>query len=847
MKKLKSVLMFKAVNYSGSSDNTPYDSDDQLVKSPSPSLTNELQEPVNLTPIESAQSPKSNAIDIKHVILPDEECESLEDSVEPGYKIDPVTRLPKFQKRPLSDTPITSTWTSPSSSASPSPEPSELELIGLTNKHTEENAKLQQVKQPDIGSPTRFGKHHKRRPTTIDVPGLTKSKTSPDGMIAKEDSGSKLIIIMVGLPATGKSFITNKLSRYLNYSLYYCKVFNVGNTRRRFAKEHGLSDQDSKFFDPTNPESNKLRDKWALDTLNELLDYLLEGNGSVAIFDATNTTSKRRRLVLEQIRKRDPHLKVLFLESICTNRNVVENNIKLKLFGPDYKGKDPRRSLKDFKERLANYLTAYEPIEDDEDVPYIKMIDVGKKVISYKIQGFLASQTVYYLLNFNLTDRQIWITRNGESQDNMLGKIGGDSHLTPRGLRYARALTKFIDDQREKFLNAQQLKTEKSDDDIKSKDDIVQSNKYDDDKSYHDFFVWTSMRARSIETSQYFNEDDYPIKQMKMLDELNAGEYEGMTYHDIQEKHPTEFAKRQKDKIRYRYPGIAGESYMDVINRLRPVITELERIQESVVIVTHRVVARALLGYYMNLSVDIISNLDVPLHCVYCLEPKPYGITWSLWEYNEDADTFFKVPESDLNTTTVQEVGLVYKERKYSVVPTAPPSADMGVSDFLNRRRASVSFSGSGVQVNNTKGKTASNSAPNTGHKLNGGMLINGGGTSISRSNNRNIPGLQQQSPMMKPSMLMRNSSLLKTEPEQTQKRNLSPKAALLRERFEIDKLNEKLSKIKADLSSQFSSKVKDTQKGNGTTGNIDDNDYIGPVTDIEPDEVFINRSQSHS
>ena len=117
----------------------------------------------------------------------------------------------------------------------------------------------------------------------------------------------------------------------------------------------------------------------------------------------------------------------------------------------DYKGKDPETSLQDFKERLSNYMKAYEPVDDDENLQYIKMIDVGKKVISYNIQGFLASQTVYYLLNFNLAERQIWITRNGESEFNVQGKIGGDSDLTPRGRRYARALSKFIDQQRIEF------------------------------------------------------------------------------------------------------------------------------------------------------------------------------------------------------------------------------------------------------------------------------------------------------------------------------------------------------------------------------------------------------------
>ena len=115
---------------------------------------------------------------------------------------------------------------------------------------------------------------------------------------------------------------------------------------------------------------------------------------------------------------------------------------------------------------------------------------------------------VYYLLNFNLADRQIWITRSGESEDNVSGRIGGNSHLTPRGLRFAKSLPKFIARQREIFY--QNLMQQKK------------NNENTDGNIYNDFFVWTSMRARTIGTAQYFNEDDYPIKQMKMLDELSA-------------------------------------------------------------------------------------------------------------------------------------------------------------------------------------------------------------------------------------------------------------------------------------------------------------------------------------
>lgn len=738
--------MFKNIDFSETSSNaTPCDSDNETEGklSPSTSRLNPNMRQQNL----GNEDVKIQKLDTHtHVPTP---CARSAKSPSPNPE-----ELPKFSRRPLSDTPIMSTLASPTGSAGPSPPSSTTSLQGLDKKlnaksalhkdviaHRIENEPdlIEESEESDTTSKNRFS-FPKRRPTTIDVPGQTKSKSSPDGMISKEDSGSKLVIVMVGLPATGKSFITNKLSRYLNYALYYCKVFNVGNTRRRYTQEHHLTNQDSNFFDPNNSNSANLRNKWALDTLDELLDYLLESTGSVGIFDATNTTKCRRKMVLEHIRKRSPNIKVLFLESVCTNRSVVENNIKLKLFGPDYKGKDPDKSLKDFKERLSNYLKAYEPIEDEENIQYIKMIDVGKKITSYKIEGFLASQTVYYLLNFNLTERQIWITRNGECEDNVQGKLGGNSRLTSRGIKYAKALSNFIDEQRYKFYQ-EQIEKRHHAGVIKSKDDIVQNLHEDaeDDEVESGFYVWTSMRTRAIQTAQFFNDEDYPVKQMKMLDELNAGDYEGMTYKEILDKFPEEFVKRQNDKIRYRYPGIAGESYMDVINRLRPVITELERIEESALIVTHRVVARALLGYFMNLNIDVISNLDVPLHCVYCLEPKPYGITWSLWEYNDETDSFSEVPQSDLNTTKVPEVGLVDKERRFSVVPTAPPTSDLRSSDFL-RRRASVSFSGRGIDVTNkvdqSKGRPSvlrsntsenSNTGIQTGNSADGNPLLANG------------------------------------------------------------------------------------------------------------------------
>ena len=74
-----------------------------------------------------------------------------------------------------------------------------------------------------------------------------------------------------------------------------------------------------------------------------------------------------------------------------------------------------------------------------------------------------------------------------------------------------------------------------------------------------------------------------------LLNELGGGDLEGMSHDAIELEHPLEANARKLDKLRYRYPGAGGESYIDVIERLRPLIVELERTRNDVLIVCHTV------------------------------------------------------------------------------------------------------------------------------------------------------------------------------------------------------------------------------------------------------------------
>lgn len=109
---------------------------------------------------------------------------------------------------------------------------------------------------------------------------------------------------------------------------------------------------------------------------------------------------------------------------------------------------------------------------------------------------------------------------------------------------------------------------------------------------------------------------------------------------------------------------------MDVLTRLRPLITEIERTTDHLLIISHRVVLRILIGYFLNLQPSDIVQLDVPLHSLYKLETNPYGTKYALYTYREDMDWFVETkPENQKN---VQQMGLAFNEKRFSIVPTVP-------------------------------------------------------------------------------------------------------------------------------------------------------------------------------
>lgn len=84
-----------------------------------------------------------------------------------------------------------------------------------------------------------------------------------------------------------------------------------------------------------------------------------------------------------------------------------------------------------------------------------------------------------------------------------------------------------------------------------------------------------------------------------------------------------EFSRRQADKLAYRYP--RGESYLDMMHRLDPMVHEIERIREPVMIIGHQGVLRVIYAFYMGLPREQAPYVSLPLNTVVKLTPHTYG------------------------------------------------------------------------------------------------------------------------------------------------------------------------------------------------------------------------------
>lgn len=223
-----------------------------------------------------------------------------------------------------------------------------------------------------------------------------------------------LAIIMVGLPATGKSFTSRNLSRYLRWLGMETFIFSAAKYRQDMLQGQQIR---ADFFDASNSDHLAQRTQVADATLNDMIEWFQRENQNlkVAIMDASNTIQKRRKIIktaLESI-----NVNVIFIECVYETEGLLNEHLQfLHLLSPDYENLQSETAQKDYKQRIKYYRQNYSPV-DEADESFIKLINGGQQVIVNKVTGFLPSKVIFYLMNLHFGSKKIFLQVYDQDND----------------------------------------------------------------------------------------------------------------------------------------------------------------------------------------------------------------------------------------------------------------------------------------------------------------------------------------------------------------------------------------------------------------------------------------------
>lgn len=366
----------------------------------------------------------------------------------------------------------------------------------------------------------------------------------------------KLYLVMMGLPARGKSTLAIRLQDAFRKSRIPTRIFNNGNLRRTYL---ALTETSSaNFYHPENTSALEMRKKFARINLKRAKAHL-EGKGRVAILDAANVSRERRKMIEDNI---DNH-PILFIECVNDNEEILALSIAEKTRLPEFSRLAHKAAQAEFLKRIDNYRMIYTPLKTERN--YFRMDSLQNRILEEKQTD---SIPLYLLIkDILVTDvvKNLFLIRHTETKFNTIDRIGGDSTLTAKGIFQAKALGRFF--QKRKIS-----------------------------------YIFTSHKKRTIQTARAIAtmQKNCKIISIKEFDEIDAGICEGMTYKDIEETMPEIFHARKADKYHYVYP--QGESYETMKSRIEAGLKKaffLNRHADNIMIIGHQAVNRMILSHFL--------------------------------------------------------------------------------------------------------------------------------------------------------------------------------------------------------------------------------------------------------
>ncbi|PMD49232.1 bifunctional 6-phosphofructo-2-kinase/fructose-2,6-bisphosphate 2-phosphatase [Hyaloscypha bicolor E] len=449
---------------------------------------------------------------------------------------------------------------------------------------------------------------YRRRSSTFidgvhDVPDEKASPMAPaqlySTMSGRLFHSGRIAIVLVGLPARGKTHISVSLSRYLQWLGVKTRVFHLGDYRRA-TMGPDMEVPEDYFFINASATSVMLRQKILKKCREDIYAWLNHENGQVAIYDAVNPLASGRRSLAKEFQKHD--VQTLFLESYVTDQNILEENARsVKISSPDFVGMDPDEAAKLYLKRIDMKIPHFETM-NEPDLNYVKMINAGERLDYNNVSfGYLSTRIVFYLMNLHIKSRVTFFARAGTSSQE--DSFKADAPLGDEGRAYAKKMADTLLAHREAERAA-----------------IIAAG--DSPAPLKPLTVWTSTRKRTVETADYLKDIGYRVRQRSQMSQLNPGVCEKLSETAMRRLYPDEVERHELDPYHHRYP--RAESYHDLAVRLEPIILELEREHNDLLIIAHESVLRVLYGYLMACDAMNIPKLKFPRNEIIEIIPASY-------------------------------------------------------------------------------------------------------------------------------------------------------------------------------------------------------------------------------
>lgn len=442
-------------------------------------------------------------------------------------------------------------------------------------------------------------------------------------------SGS-MIVIMVGLPGRGKTYVAQHILRYFMWNHYKCCRFTHQSYRKRATGT-------AASFPTHVPDAERLTSALLATEINE---YFSTG-GNLAIIDGTHSTQLRRQTLREILLERTglPSNRIIFVEVFSNDHALIMSNVLL----AKEASRDPSPTfVEDYMTNMRQHEEVYKTLtaQTDGEISFIR-IENQQTYNLNRIDGWLQSRLAYMLHNLRHTPLPLYMTRSGEYEDLVSGRVGGNSRLSKAGEAYSKALFEFMKNEMcgqhfvvmsscaarctqtvRHFVHAA----------LKNREVVQEppapahlpppplSQALGSSESLSSSQGSQSGIAPSVSTLS--NETaNCRVAYFPTLDDINHGDCEGQLWSDINATLPNTMASMKGDPYHVAWPN--GESLDQLFTgRLEPHIHEIQASSQPVLVVSHTSLIQGFFAYFgMSrgggvISPEVAHKIVVPIHSV---------------------------------------------------------------------------------------------------------------------------------------------------------------------------------------------------------------------------------------